>query len=155
MSSSLILRCGDRVLALPMGGVIEVFRMVAMATRLPRAPRYCLGVVDCHGRLLPVFDLAARLGVLPPRSERALVHGHVVVVKSGGEIGLAVEEAGELNDTPTQALTSDASLAPGRLTAAAVRCSDGRLAPLLDDGALLTVLARRQLEVALAALASA
>ena len=47
-------------------------------TRLPNAPRWFVGIANLHGALLPVFDLAPRLGVA--RAEQAtpmlLVLGH-------------------------------------------------------------------------------
>src|SRR3954466_14758971 len=108
MTGSLIIRVGDRLLALPMATVGEVFRMVAMAARLPRAPRHCLGVVDHHGRLVPVFDLGARLGLQTPRDDEGLVDGHVILVDDEAlartsaapdarvRVGYAVDEVREL-----------------------------------------------------------
>jgi purine-binding chemotaxis protein CheW len=153
MTGALVIRCGDRLLALPLPAVREVFRMVAMAARLPRAPQHCLGVVDVRGQLLPVFDLGARLQLAPPRSEAQLVDGHVVVVGSdaASAVGYAVDEVRELNELPVQPLTAGANTPPG-LTIGAVRCSDGRLAPLVEPGSLLSVLTRQRLRAALAAL---
>jgi chemotaxis signal transduction protein len=150
VTGSLILRVGDRLLALPLADVVEVFRMVAVAARLPRAPRHCLGVVDCRGRLVPLFDLGGRLGITPLRSERELVDGHVVLVQDPvGEIGYAVDELRELSENPVEELSAGSSAPLGRLTLGAVRASDGRLAPILAHGSLLTVLARHQLRAAL------
>jgi len=68
----LIVRCAEVWLALPIGDVLEVVRMVAPASALPRVPRYCIGAADYHGQLVPMIDLAARLGLCAPRrpSER-------------------------------------------------------------------------------------
>jgi purine-binding chemotaxis protein CheW len=149
-----VLRAGERVLALSMESVIEVFRMVAMAAKLPRAPRHCLGVVDCRGRLVPIFDLSARLGVRPPRSVEQLVDGHVLVVSDPcGEVGYAVDEVCELSEEPLEDLPAAGSPATGGLALAAVRSSDGQVAPVLAASSLLTVLARHQLRAALEALA--
>jgi chemotaxis signal transduction protein len=126
---------------LPLGDVVEVFRMVATSAKLPRAPRHCLGVVDCRGRLLPLFDLGARLGITPPRSEPQLVDGHIVLVEDRvGQVCFAVDELRELVDSAPESLSS-ADAALGRLVLGAVRCADGQLAPLL--GSLRTTEARR------------
>lgn len=154
MSGAVIIRGGDRLLALPLTGVVEVFRMVAVAAQLPRAPRHCLGVVDCRGRLVPVFDLAGRLGLAPARDERGLVDGHVVLIRDAvGEVGYAVDEVRELSENAPEPLEAQGAAALGRLTIGAMRTADGRLAPLLDPGSLLTVLGRHQLRAALEALA--
>lgn len=154
MSHHVVLRAGERLLALPMEAVIEVFRMVAMSARLPRAPRHCLGVVDCRSRLVPVFDLSARLGVGPPRTVEQLVDGHVLVLRHpAGAVGYAVDEVVELSDHPLEPLPAAGSPATGGLALAAVRISNGRIAPVLDVASLLTMLARHQLRTALDALA--
>lgn len=149
---SLLFRCAERLLALPMAAVDEVFRMVAMAARLPRAPRHVLGVVDCRGRLVPVIDLGARLGLCPPRDVLALADGHVVVLHDRvGAVGYAVDEVRELSEAAPEPL--DAAGGPrAALVPAAIRLGDGSLAPLLDPPALLTARARHGLRQALAAL---
>jgi purine-binding chemotaxis protein CheW len=153
MNGAVVLRVGERLLALPLDGVREVFRMVEIAAVLPRAPRHCLGVVDCRGRLVPVFDLGGRLGLHAARAPEALVDGHIVVVTDPvGEVGFAVDEVRELVEHDAEPVEAAGTPALGRLTVGAVRCSDGRLAPLVVEGTLLTVLARHQLRAALAAL---
>jgi chemotaxis signal transduction protein len=144
------------LLAFPLQKVMEVFRMVAIALRPLRAPRDCMGVVNCHGQLLPVFDLGARLHIAPVRSVRALATGHVVVVQDPvGRIGYAVDEVSEINDTVVMLLDTARSAALGRMTSGAVQVSDGRLVPIVDPELLLSVLIRRDLRVALEALAAA
>ena len=149
---SLLFRCAERLLALPMAAVDEVFRMVAMAARLPRAPRHVLGVVDCRGRLVPVIDLGARLGLCAPRDELGLADGHVLVVRDRvGAVGYAVDEVRELSEAAVEPL-GRAGDARAALVGAAIRLGDGSLAPLLDPPALLTARARHGLQQALAAL---
>lgn len=155
MNGSLIVRCASQRLALPLAGVHEVFRMVAVATRMPRAPRHCLGVVDHHGRLVPLFDLVARLGLGRPRDEEALVDCHVVLLDEPGlarlgvptAVGYVVDEVHELTEAPVEPLPI--AHGNGQLARTAVRCTDGTLAPILDRGGVLTVLQRAELRVAL------
>jgi purine-binding chemotaxis protein CheW len=148
-----VFRISERKLALPMEAVVEVFRMVAIAARLPRAPRHCLGVVDCRGRLVPVFDLGARLGITRPRSEVQLVDAHVLMVRDpAGVVGHVVDEVCELSEHALEPMPQTGSAAIGALTLGAVRCIDDVLAPVVAPSALLTVMARHQLRAALEAL---
>jgi two-component system chemotaxis response regulator CheV len=141
------------MLALPLDAVREVFRMVAVAARLPRAPRTCLGVCDFHGQLVPLIDLGARLGLTPPREEIDFVDGHVLLVDdSVGAVGYVVDEVRELVESPAEVVEAAGSQALGKLTVGAVRCSDGTLAPLLEHGSLLTLVAREMLRNSLSAL---
>lgn len=149
MTASLIVRCGERLLALPSAVVVEVLRAPVLAPRPRQAPRHCLGVVARRGRRVPVFDLAGRLGLGPPRDGRALAGGRVVVIADPvGEIGLAVDEVRELSAASVE---RRGARALGRYTRGEVRAADGTLAPLLASGALLTALARHQLRAALSA----
>ena len=76
----LIVRCAEVWLALPIGDVLEVVRMVAPASVLPRVPRYCIGAVDYHGQLVPMIDLAARLGLCAPRHPADLIDARMVLL---------------------------------------------------------------------------
>jgi purine-binding chemotaxis protein CheW len=155
MTGSVLFRCGGRALALPMDAVVEVFRMVAVSARLPRAPRHALGVIDCRGRLVPLIDLGARLGLEKPRNEAALVDGHVLVVHDPmGAVGYAVDEVSELVETEPEPLAGT-STALGAVVRAAVRIGAGELVPLLDPPALLTARARHALASAIGKLSAA
>lgn len=154
MTGSVLFRCGGHALALPMDSVIEVFRMVAVAARLPRAPRHALGVVDCRGKLVPLVDLGARLALCKPRGEAALVDGHVLVVRDPlGPVGYAVDEVSELIDTAPEPL-GGTSTSLGAVVRGAIRLPDGELVPLLDPPALLTARARHALAAAMLKLAA-
>mgnify|MGYP000252241742 CR=1 FL=1 len=90
---SLILRCAGNTLALPLAQVVEVVLVVAPAAPLLRAPRYCLGAVDYHGQLVPLIDLAARLGLRAPRTVLDLPEGRIVMLQGRvGLVGYLVEE---------------------------------------------------------------
>ena len=149
MTGALVLRCTTRFVALPLESVSEVFRMAAMAVRLARAPRNCLGAVDHHGQLVPVFDLSALLRLSRPRVEEELIDGHVVLVADSlGQVGYAADEVTELVMEAPQPLPPSSD----RLTTHAVRTSAGALAPMFEARALLTVLTREQVRRALAQL---
>jgi hypothetical protein len=87
---ALVVEVAGTCLALPLGRVGEVHRG-ALPHPLPRAPEGCLGVLDLHGRLVPLLDAGALMGLrpLPPeRVQAALLRGHLVRVR-----GAAGEEA--------------------------------------------------------------
>jgi chemotaxis signal transduction protein len=84
----LIVRCADLWLALPIGDVLEVVRMVAPASPLPRVPRYCIGAIDYHGQLVPMIDLAARLGLCAPRRPADLIDARIVILTQQMELFL-------------------------------------------------------------------
>jgi purine-binding chemotaxis protein CheW len=155
VTSRLILRCGERLIAVPLGRVVEVFRMVAPMP-LAGAPRGCLGVVDCRGQRLPVLDLGARLGLTAPRSARQLVDGYVVRTRDPlGTVGYAVDDVREICDGPLEPLPPGVAAPRRRFVAGGVRAADGGWAPVLDEKLLLTVLTRHQLRLALERVAEA
>ncbi|WP_370401346.1 chemotaxis protein CheW [Sulfitobacter sp. JB4-11] len=82
------------------------------ATPLPHAPRYMKGVINLRGTVLPVMDLAERLG-LPSReqSERNVI---IVVKHEDMMTGLLVDAVSDI-----VALTSDDLQPPPELTSAA------------------------------------
>lgn len=83
------------------------------ATPLPHAPSYMKGVINLRGTVLPVMDLAERLG-LPPRAQN---DRNVIIVVKHGDImtGLLVDAVSDI-----VALTSDDLQPPPELTSAAV-----------------------------------
>src|SRR5262249_55043810 len=78
------------IYALPVLCVEEVLRVTAI-TRLPYAPAPVRGITQLRGRVLPVVDLAVRLGAAPvavgPQSRI------VVVTARGRTLGLLVDAA--------------------------------------------------------------
>ncbi|MDD5448472.1 MAG: chemotaxis protein CheW [Actinomycetota bacterium] len=71
--------------------VMKVESVIPMAdiTRMPRAPEFVEGIINLRGQIIPLVDLAKRLGIEPgPRTEST----RIVVVESGGvKVGLIVE----------------------------------------------------------------
>jgi purine-binding chemotaxis protein CheW len=64
------------------------------ATPLPHAPGFVRGVINLRGAVLPVVDLAARLG-LPP-SEPTARHAVIVVQFSGQVVGFLVDSVSNI-----------------------------------------------------------
>ena len=81
-------RVGGQLFALDIMSVREIRGWTA-STPLPHAPPYVLGMINLRGLVLPVFDLAGRLGLAAGIPDASSV---VVVVDVGDrQVGLVVE----------------------------------------------------------------
>ena len=81
---------------------IREIRAWTPTTRLPRVPHYVAGVVNLRGTVLPVIDLAARLGWNPtvPSPRHA-----IIVTQMGGQAcGLIVDAVSDIVTLPADAL---------------------------------------------------
>ena len=97
---------GSEEYALPIGTVQEIIRYTeprALASELP----WIRGVIGLRGKIIPIFDLAARMG-LPGTADAE--PGKIVIVSTGaGQVGVMVDEVEEvltvtsdqLEDVPT------------------------------------------------------
>ncbi|CAM4156682.1 Purine-binding chemotaxis protein CheW [Novosphingobium lubricantis] len=89
---------------------IREIRAWSPTTRLPRVPSYVAGVVNLRGTVLPVIDLAARLGWRP--TEASPRHA-IIVTQQGAQI------SGWIVDSVSDIVTLDsADLQPPPPTAA-------------------------------------
>jgi purine-binding chemotaxis protein CheW len=74
-------------------GIREI-RGRGKSTPIPHAPPYVLGVMDLRGTVIPIFDLAVKLGMEPAdNSERSAI---VVADVNGGIAGLVVDGVSDL-----------------------------------------------------------
>jgi len=81
---------------------IREIRAWSPATRLPRVPHYVAGVVNLRGTVLPVIDLAARLGwhATAPTPRHA-----IIVTQCGAQIGgWIVDSVSDIVTVPDGAL---------------------------------------------------
>lgn len=62
--SLLRMSVGEQPLAVPIDRVREILQVLRM-TPLPRTPAFVRGVMNLRGSVVPVIDLAARLGLRP------------------------------------------------------------------------------------------
>src|SRR4051794_18396711 len=96
---------GAEEYALPIGAVHEIIRFTE-----PRAVSsdadWIRGVIGLRGKIIPIFDLAARMGLMDLSGEP----GKIVIVETGtGQVGVIVDEVDEvitvtsdqLEDVPT------------------------------------------------------
>ena len=120
------LRVGAERYALPVEDVRSIVDMEGLTPVLGMPPSV-LGLRPLDGALLPVFDLAAALGVAGGRLAR------IVVVESdgAGAAGLGVDDVVEV--APLPALEQDGAAGPLRGSA----LLDGTLVGAVDLGAVL------------------
>lgn len=91
--------------------MVREIRGWTAATTLPRAPRYIRGVINLRGAVLPIVDLAIRLGM--PGAEPTARNVIIVVQIAGKQIGLLVDAVSDIltaEDSkiqPTPDVTSD------------------------------------------------
>jgi len=83
---------GREEYALPIASVHEIIRFTE-----PRAVAsdadWIRGVIGLRGKIIPIFDLASRMGVAASGSEA----GKIVIVESGtGQVGVMVDEVEEV-----------------------------------------------------------
>ncbi|MDT0506824.1 chemotaxis protein CheW [Novosphingobium sp. MMS21-SN21R] len=81
---------------------IREIRAWSPTTRLPRVPSYVAGVVNLRGTVLPVIDLAARLGW---RATEATPRHAIIVTQQGAQIsGWIVDSVSDIVTLDSQAL---------------------------------------------------
>jgi purine-binding chemotaxis protein CheW len=86
-------RIGAQEFCVDIMGVREI-RGYAPATPLPRTPGFMLGVINLRGAVLPVIDLASRLGL----GETTPSPRHVIIVARIGDrlVGLLVDAVSDI-----------------------------------------------------------
>lgn len=81
---------------------IREIRAWTPTTRLPRVPHYVTGVVNLRGAVLPIVDLAARLGWAP--TEPSPRHAIIVTQLEGQARGMIVESVSDIVTIAADAL---------------------------------------------------
>jgi len=74
--------------------MVREIRGWTAATALPRAPRYVRGVINLRGAVLPIVDLARRLGL--PSPEPTARNVIIVVQLAQQQIGLLVDAVSDI-----------------------------------------------------------
>ncbi len=107
-SEYIAFRLGQQNFCIDIMAVREI-RGWAPATPLPHAPDFIKGVINLRGAVLPVVDLAARLG-LPPREPSAR-HAVIVVQHGGQVVGLLVDAVSNILTLSPDAVQSPPEVA--------------------------------------------
>jgi purine-binding chemotaxis protein CheW len=111
--------------ALPIGHVQEIIRY-SPPRPVASSDYWVRGVLSLRGRILPVYDLAARLGIASEVSE----HSKIVIVETGSETtGVIVDDVDEVLTVEAEQFEEVASANP-TLIDAIVKVGD-RLVVLL------------------------
>ena len=107
------------------------------ATALPHAPPFVLGVVNLRGVVLPIVDLAVRLGF--PQTEPTARHA-IIVVEFGTQVaGLLVDGVSDIFTAKEEQIqpTPDIAAEIAKLYVRGVIPMDGRLIGVIDIANLL------------------
>jgi purine-binding chemotaxis protein CheW len=129
-------RLGRDCFAIEAARVTEVIRGGRL-TRVPRAPAVVLGLVHLRGRIVPVIDLAALLGV---ESTGGTTGVHLVVRLGADSYGLLVDEMLDVVDIPAHRIERPAERDAGdagRDPRTGVFAAEKRLVHLLDPEAII------------------
>lgn len=99
----LVFRVSDLDVAVALASVSEILEHGAVAVA-PGAPRYVRGVIQVRGRLLPVIDMAIKLGrePQPPTKRACIVVLEVALEGMVVPVGLVADSVDTLVDVPRQ-----------------------------------------------------
>ena len=113
------------------------------ATPLPHAPSYVRGVINLRGSVLPIVDLAERLG-FPPIE--ATVRQVIIVVQVGGQIiGLLVDAVSDILTQSTENIqpTPDIATDVVKSFVRGVLAIEGRMIGLVELDSLMSAPAEK------------
>ncbi len=114
---------------------VREIRAWSPVTRLPRVPDYVAGVVNLRGAVLPVIDLAARLGWHPTD---ATPRNPIIVIEYEGQMrGLIVHDVADIVSIEAGTLQQPDAMGHENIT----NFLEG-IAPLGDDMVMVLDLAR-------------
>lgn len=136
-------RVGDDCFAIESALVVEVLRG-GEPVRVPLAPDGVLGLVHLRGRIVPIIDLADRLGVAP-RSGRCPAT-HLVIRLQEDWYGLIVDEMLDVIDIPADRVEqpmAGAAEGSGEPRVGVFAATD-RLVHLLDPQRMIQLLVRQR-----------
>jgi len=117
--------------------IVKEIRGWTQATTLPHSPDFVYGLINLRGTVLPVIDLAARLGL--KRTEPSSRHAIILISLEGRVVGLMVEAVSDI------LLVSDNEMHPtpnvmngdAQSFVKSVLARDGRMIRLLDAERIL------------------
>jgi purine-binding chemotaxis protein CheW len=132
-------RIGSQYFCVDIMSVREI-RGWTPATQLPRAPGFVRGVINLRGIVLPVIDLAERLGFYPAEPTPR----HVIIVAQAGRqiVGLLVDAVSDIIALPTDKVqaTPDVGSEASQSFVVGVMAIDDRMISLIAlDGVMPSV----------------
>ena len=129
-------RVGEQEYSVDIMSVREI-RGWTRATTLPHSPAYVRGVINLRGTVLPVIDLAQRLGL--PSGELTDRNVIIVVHIVGRTVGLLVDAVSDILSIPQDELSPPPELAAdnSQTFINALTIVEGRMIRVLDLGSVL------------------
>ena len=124
-------RIADQEYSVDIMSVREI-RSWTRATSLPHAPDYVRGVINLRGSVLPVVDLALRLGIdAGEPHERSVI---IVVDMEGRTVGLRVDAVSDILSVPATELQTPPELLSDQSEGfiRALTIVEGRMIRVLD-----------------------
>ena len=120
---------GGEEYALPIGSVHEIIRFTEPRT-VASETAWIRGVIGLRGKIIPIFDLCARMQVSAGEAE-----GKIVIVETGnGQVGVMVDEVEEVLTVSSEQLEDVPSAASDAIEAIAK--IEDRLVILLNPAGL-------------------
>ncbi len=116
----------DQRYALHLAVVLQVLRMVEVSS-LPKAPSVVLGVINVHGRIIPVVDVRRRFG--HSAAPYGLTSRLLVARTPRRTLALPVDDVLGVQEMPSEQVTKPEALVPGAGLVAGIAA--------LPDGVLL------------------
>ena len=121
---------GSEEYALPIGAVHEIIRYTEPRS-VASDVAWIRGVIGLRGKIIPIYDLAARIGIDVNGAE----FGKIVIVETGtGQVGVIVDEVDEVITVTTDMLEDVPSAS--RDTIEAIAKVEDRLVILLNPEGL-------------------
>ncbi|MBE3639087.1 chemotaxis protein CheW [Mangrovicoccus algicola] len=129
-------RVGEQEYSVDIMSVREI-RGWAKATPLPHAPSFVRGVINLRGTVLPIVDLASRLGL--PSGEDSNRNVIIVVHVDGQTLGLLVNAVSDILSIPLGEMQSPPELAAdvSRTFIRALTIYEGRMIRVLNLEAVM------------------
>ena len=134
-------RIGSQFYCIDIMSVREI-RGWTPATALPRAPGFVRGVINLRGAVLPIIDLADRLGFEPTEPTQR----HVIIVTQSGKqvVGLLVDAVSDIIAMPTDKVqpTPDVGSEAARSFVLGVMAIEDRMISLIALESVMPTLSR-------------
>ena len=127
----LAFRIGSQEFAVDVSSVREIRGWTA-ATPLPHAPDFVSGIINLRGIVLPIIDLARRLGYAP--CEPTMRHAIIVSQLNGQMVGLLVDGVSDILTIDPRGIqpTPEVACDMARSFLRGVMPVDGRMISLLE-----------------------
>ena len=116
--------------------IVREIRGWTRATPMPHSPSYVMGVINLRGVVLPIIDLARRLGMKP--AEPTARHVIIVVQVKDKVVGLLVDAVSDILTVTSENIqpTPEVSSEMARMFARGILAIDRRMICLLELDAL-------------------